>query len=47
MNLYFNGLPKKEKKRTSDWTSLVEETMFFFHEVFMEENPTSQILQAG
>jgi hypothetical protein len=46
MNLYFDGLQKKIKRRTSDWTSLLEETMVF-HEVFIEENPTSQSVQAG
>lgn len=43
LNLHFDGLQKKRKRRTSDWTSLLEETMVF-HEVFIEENPTSQLV---
>jgi len=46
MNLYFDSLQKKRKRPTSDWTSLLEETVVF-HELFIKENPTSQPVQAG
>ena len=36
---------KKRNRYTSNWTFLLEETMGF-HEVLMEENPISQLIQA-